>query len=213
MRQPIFAAMICVAVAATAGTTSCPADAQPSDARSSDATPSDAKLFEAEPSGTKPFEAELFVDFGAQLSRVSSKIANRDAKIDDRSASLHLGIGARRSLGDRSDLAVRLEADDIDGDLLLALRALDFRRHISDHLAWTGFLGVARLDLATPAYGWYLGGGVQFKDLMPSWDLGVDIRYGDRLARDNVLPSDPQGGSPDNFHSVYGVSVYLSYRF
>ena len=73
--------------------------------------------------------------------------------------------------------------------------------------------GAARLDLATPAYGYYFGGGVQFKDLRPHWDLSVDLRYGDKIARDNLLSTDPQGGSPDNFYDLVGFSVYLSRRF
>ena len=58
----------------------------------------------------------------------------------------------------------------------------------------TAFFGAARLDLATPAYGYYLGTGVQVKELWPSWSLAIDLRYGDKIARDNVLPTDPQGG-------------------
>jgi hypothetical protein len=106
-----------------------------------------------------------------------------------------------------------VELDDIDGDLLLAVRALDYRRHLTDRFAVTAFLGAARLDLATPAYGYYLGTGVQLKELWPSWSLSVDLRYGDKIARDNVLPSDPQGGKNDNFYDLSGVSVYLSRRF
>jgi hypothetical protein len=97
--------------------------------------------------------------------------------------------------------------------LFLAVRALDYRRHLSERIAVSAFLGAARLDLATPAYGYYAGGGVQLKELLPSWDLSIDVRLGDEVARDNLLPSDPQGGSPDNFYDITGVSVYFSRRF
>jgi hypothetical protein len=158
--------------------------------------------------------AEVFVDVGAQSSRLSSKIANQPGNIESTDSGLHLGIGVRRGMpSGRGALAVRLELDEIGSDLFLAVRPLDYRRNLSERLAWTGFFGVARLALGTPAYGWYAGGGLQVKEVLPSWDLGIDLRYGDRLARDNILPSDPQGGSPDNFHSVYGVSIYLSRRF
>jgi hypothetical protein len=93
------------------------------------------------------------------------------------------------------------------------VRALDYRRHLSQRLALTAFAGAARLDLDTAAYGYYLGGGVQLKDLWPRWSLGIDLRIGDKLARDNVLPTDPQGGRPDNFYDLSGVSVYLSRSF
>lgn len=167
----------------------------------------------AEPSAAAPARAQVFLDLGAQVARTSSLIANQPAKIDRTDSSLHVGVGVRRSIGDRGDLAVRLELDRLGSALFLGVRPLDYRRNVSDRLAWTGFFGVARLGLGTPAYGWYLGGGLQVKSVLPSWDLGLDLRYGDRLARDNLLPADPKGGSPDNFHAVYGVSVYLSRRF
>lgn len=160
-----------------------------------------------------PASAELFVDVGATGSRVDSIIANRVGKVSRDEAGLHLGFGARRSIGERSDLSVRVELDSVGSDWLLAVRALDYRFHLSDRFAVSGFLGAARLDLATPAYGYYLGLGGQWKDVTPGWDLSLDLHVSDKVARDNLLPSDPQGGSPDNFYDVYGLSVYLSYRF
>ena len=160
-----------------------------------------------------PATAEVFLDAGLNASRVESKIALIDARQHQSSSGWHLGVGARRAFGARNDIGVRLELDDVDSNLLLAVRALDFRRRVSERLAYTAFAGVARLDLATPAYGYYLGSGVQIGEIVPRWDLGIDLRLGDELARDNVLPSDPQGGSPDNFYSLTGLALYLSYRF
>ena len=74
----------------------------------------------------------------------------------------------------------------------------------------TAFVGAARLDLATPAYGYYLGGGVELKELWPSWSLAVDVRFGDKLARDNVLPTrSARRDRPDNFYDLRGVSRLL----
>lgn len=157
-------------------------------------------------------KADVFVDVGAHSSRVEADIANADV-VETTESGLHVGVGASRSVGERSEFGVRLELDSLGGDLLLAVRALDYKRHISERFAWSAFLGAARLDLATPAYGYYAGGGVQFKDIMPGWDLNLDLRYGDKVARDNVLPNDPQGGRPDNFYDITGVSLYLGYRF
>lgn len=156
---------------------------------------------------------EPFVDLGLNSSRVGAKIANRQARITTSTTGLHVGVGMRRELPKGGNIGVRLELDDVDSNTLLAIRALDYRFNLSQRLAINAFAGAARLDLATPAYGYYFGGGVQFKDLRPKWDLSVDIRYGDKIARDNLLPSDPQGGSPDNFYDLTGISVYLSRRF
>ena len=160
-----------------------------------------------------PARAEWFIDLGAGANHVESKLALSDEWVGSTSGSAHVGIGVRRAVGERSDIGVRLELDSIDSDLYLAVRAVDYRRHVSENVAVGFFLGVARLDLATPAYGYYWGAGVTLEELLQRWDLGIDLRLGDNLARDNLLPSDPQGGSPDNFHEVSSLSFYLSRRF
>ncbi len=162
---------------------------------------------------TRPVGAEAFFDIGVGSSRIESRNTDVSARPDRTETGLHLGVGASRRVGERGELSVRLELDDLGSDLLLAVRALDYRRHISERLAFNVFIGAARLDLETPAYGYYYGGGIQFKELVPNWDLSIDLRIADEVARDNLLPSDPQGGNPDNFRDIFGVSVYLTRRF
>jgi hypothetical protein len=157
--------------------------------------------------------AEAFVDLGVGSTRVEADIPTLPDKATSTASGVHLGAGLRRELTQGS-IGARIELDDVDGDWLLAVRALDYRRHVSQRFALTAFAGAARLDLATPAYGYYFGGGFEVKDLRPNWTLAVDVRRGDKIARDNLLPSDPQGGSrPDSFYDLAGVSVYLSRRF
>jgi hypothetical protein len=157
--------------------------------------------------------AEPFVDVGIGTAHVEAKVANQDGTVNSTDSGLHLGIGVRRALAGKGEIGVRLELDDVGGDALLAVRAIDYRFNRSDRLALGGFFGAARLSLATPAYGYYLGGGVQLKEIVAGWDLSIDLRLGDKIARDNILPSDPQGGSSDNFYDLTGLSVYLSRRF
>jgi len=161
--------------------------------------------------GATDARADLFLDVGLHGTHVEADVATF-TRVTTSESGLHLGAGLRRELA-RGSIGARVELDDIDGDLLLAVRALDYRRHLTQRFAVTGFLGAARLDLATPAYGYYWGTGVQLKDLWPSWSLAIDLRYGDKIARDNLLASDPQGGKDDNFYDLSGVSVYLSRRF
>lgn len=160
-----------------------------------------------------PARADVFVDAGAQTSRVKARIANMADTVETTESGIHAGIGASRRVGERSEIGARLELDTMGSDLFLAVRAVDYRYYLSDRFAVSGFVGAARLDLATPAYGWYFGGGLGLRDVMPNFDLNLDLRYGDKVARDNLLPTDPQGGSPDNFYDILGISVYLSYRF
>jgi hypothetical protein len=161
-----------------------------------------------------PASAEMFVDLGVNASRVESLYGDSDVKVSRSGTGIHLGLGVRRSVAERSDLSFRLEVDDVDSDTMIAVRALDYRYNLSDRFAVNAFLGAARLNLATPAYGYYVGFGVQWKEILEHWDLGLDLRYGDKVARDNLLPSDPEASRrPDNFHDVTGASLYLSYRF
>jgi hypothetical protein len=157
--------------------------------------------------------AEPFIDIGVSSTRVEADIATLTGKVTSTDGSLHFGAGVRRELKKGGDIGVRLELDNVDSNLLIAVRALDYRHSLSDHLGLGAFIGAARLDLATPAYGYYLGGGVQLKELVRGWDLSIDLRLGDKIARDNLLPADPQGGRSDNFYDLTGVSVYLSRRF
>ena len=55
--------------------------------------------------------------------------------------------------------------------MLLGVRALDYRYRFANPLALSFFLGASRYDLATPAYGYYLGAGVQWRDILPGFDL------------------------------------------
>jgi hypothetical protein len=155
--------------------------------------------------------AEAFLAFGLHGTRVEADVATF-TRVTTTESGVHLGAGVRREL-DRGSIGARVELDNVDGDLLLAVRAMDYRRHLTQRFAVTAFLGAARLDLATPAYGYYLGGGVELKELRPNWDLAIDLRYGDKIARDNLLPSDPQGGKNDNFYDLSGIAVYLTRRF
>ena len=162
-----------------------------------------------------PAWAGVFVDVGGNVTSISSKIALQvqPGNIVTSESGVHLGVGARRSISARADIGVRIEWDKFGPNPFFAVRAFDYRHNVSKRLAATAFLGAARLGLGTPAFGYYLGGGVQLKSLFPHWDFNVDFRYGDRLARDNLLPTDPKGGSPDNFHSIYGLSFYFSRNF
>jgi len=154
--------------------------------------------------------AEAFVDVGVNGTHVEADIATLAEKVTSDSSGLHLGGGFRRELTQGS-IGARIELDDLDGDLLLAVRAFDYRRHVSQRLALTAFAGAARLDLDTPAYGYYLGGGVQLKELWPRWSLAIDLRLGDKLARDNFLSS--AGSRPDDFYDLSGLTIYLSRGF
>jgi hypothetical protein len=75
------------------------------------------------------------------------------------------------------------------------------------------FAGVARYNLATPAYSLYGGLGGQWRNILPEWDVGVDFRYAQNVARNHVLATDVQGVRPDSFYKIESGTLYLTRRF
>lgn len=167
--------------------------------------------------GERAAGAELFVDAGVNISAVQIELGDgvgeRKRKTSNEVAP-HIGVGARRAVSEHNDLGVRVELDRVNDEMLLAVRALDYRYRFDNPLALTAFAGAARYNLATPAYGYYFGAGVQWRDVLPHFDVSVDARYMDKLARDKLLPGDPGSAKrPDSFYDVTGATVSLSYKF
>jgi len=159
--------------------------------------------------------SELYVDAGVTTNRVQQDVLSLQPRTTTPSSSgAHLGVGARRQVSEHQDLGVALEADDVRGRSLFSVRALDYRYRFDGPLALDVFLGAARYSLNTPAYGWYLGAGPQWRNVLPGWDLEVNYRYGVKISRLRTLSTEPQGGyRPDAFYNVYLLSLGVSRRF
>jgi hypothetical protein len=157
---------------------------------------------------------ERFVDFGVGASIVHIDIQPTLAVVSTKAAlDPHFGVGARREVADRNDLGVRLEFDKANGHDLIGVRALDYRHRFASPVALGVFVGAARYDLATPAYSIYYGSGLQFRDMVPGWDVNLELRHAQNLARDHLLATDQQGPRPDSFYKVDSALVYLSRKF
>ncbi|WP_115717011.1 hypothetical protein [Gallaecimonas mangrovi] len=162
--------------------------------------------------------AEVFVDIGVNENKVDVNLTDGDpASYTNAKLGYHAGLGARRKASDNSDIGFRIEVDSIDGKNMLAVRAFDYRYKFNSDWAVSAFLGGARYNLATPAFGYYTGVGVAKLNIMPGWDLNFDLRYGNKVARDKLEPSDTSSTGysdrPDVFYSIYSASLYLSYKF
>ena len=158
--------------------------------------------------------AELFVDAGMSVSKVRADVQQGiPIPTSKWGFGPHIGVGARRAVSANNDLGVRLEVDEADHHSLIGVRAVDYRYRFSEHFALGLYAGVARYNLATPAYSLYAGLGSQWRNILPKWDLGIDFRYAQNVARDHVLASDPQGVSPDSFYKIETGLLYLSRRF
>lgn len=164
--------------------------------------------------GTGDAGNELFVDAGVNSLRIRTDLTATTPKTTGSATQgAHVALGARRSVSEHSDLGARVELDEIGGKSLIGVRLIDYRYRFRSPLAIAAFAGAARYSLATPAYGFYYGIGLQWRDLLPHLDAGIDVRYYDSVARDHLLPSDPQSTRPDSFYDIFGGVFSLTYRF
>jgi hypothetical protein len=164
--------------------------------------------------GAEDASGQVFVDAGVNAFRVRTDLTELTPRTTGpRMSAAHFALGARRAVSDHSDLGARVEFDDLGGKNLTGVRLVDYRYRYQGPLALTAFLGAARYDLATPAYGFYYGVGLQWHDLLPHVDASAEMRFYDSVARDHLLPSDPQTTRPDSFYDIWGPVVSLTYHF
>jgi hypothetical protein len=168
--------------------------------------------------GANEHGAEVFVDAGGNLSEVRINLqATIPATTTSPGIGPHFAVGARRAVTEKGDLGVRLEYDQVDSHALIGARLIDYRHRFGDSFALNAFAGVDRYNLATPAYSIYAGFGPEWRNFLPrwlpKWDLSLDLRYGQNIARDHILASDPVGPRPDSFYKIESAVLYLTRRF
>jgi hypothetical protein len=168
--------------------------------------------------GANPKGSEVFADIGINVNRVT---VNLDPEIAQYNTPVgtgpHFALGARRAVSTNNDLGARVEIDEIQSHMLIGFRAVDWRyRFDGDAFAVGAFFGVNRYQLATPAYSEYAGLGAEWRNFLPwlpKWDLGLDFRHAQNIARDHVLPTDPRGSRPDSFYKIDSAVLYVSRHF
>jgi len=167
--------------------------------------------------GQRPDGDELYVSAGADYYRtlINLNLTAYPRHYTKYKAGPYIALGARRRVSTHQDLGVALEADDISGRSLLSVRMLDYRYRFGWQIAVNAFVGASRYSLATPAYGLYWGAGLQWRNVLPGWDVGVDYRSVVYAQRQRDLPTDPQPGGvkPDSLTSIYSWTLYLSRKF
>jgi hypothetical protein len=166
-------------------------------------------------SATPPEGMEFHIDAGAVASKVIADIASNIPRVDTGVGfGPHLTIGARRAASEHQDLGAALDLDAVHGVSLFSARLIDYRYRFNNPLALNLFLGAARYVAPTPAYGFIYGAGLQWRNVLPHWDVGIDFRYGSKIDRIRTLPSDPQGGyRQDAYYDISLGTLYVSRKF
>jgi hypothetical protein len=178
-------------------------------------TRDDGSLDEDSYSGAPPAHgAERFVDVGINLNKIRTDLEpGIPVTSSGWGVDPHFGLGVRRAVSANNDLGVRVEVDEVQGHSLIGVRAIDYRYRFTDSFALGLFAGATRYDAATPAYSVYFGAGGLWRDIFPKWDLGLDLRHAQNVARDHLLATDPQGARPETFYKIETALLYLSRRF
>jgi len=158
---------------------------------------------------------EFHIDAGAVASSVIADITAVTPRVNSGfGIGPHLTVGGRRAASQHQDLGSAIDLDDVHGVSLLGARIFDYRYRFENPLALNLFAGVARYVAPTPAYGLYFGAGLQWRNVLPHWDVGFDLRYASQVNRIRTLPSDPQGGyRHDAYYDISLGTLYVSRKF
>jgi hypothetical protein len=183
--------------------------------RYGDALHSDEGEGEDYAAATPPEGMEFHIDAGVVASSVVSDITVNIPRVTTGVGyGPHLTVGARRAASQHQDLGAALEADSVHGLSLFGARFFDYRYRFDNPLALNLFIGVGRYAAPTPAYGFYYGAGLQWRNVLPKWDVGIDFRYASKINRIRTLPSDPQGGyRNDAYYDITYGTLYVSRKF
>jgi hypothetical protein len=163
----------------------------------------------------RPDGMEFHIDAGVVASSVTADITSSTPRVSTGVGyGPHLTIGGRRAASEHQDLGAALEADDVHGLSLIGARFFDYRYRFDNPAALNLFIGVGRYAAPTPAYGFYYGAGLQWRNVLPKWDVGIDFRYASKINRIRTLPSDPQGGyRQDAYYDITLGTLYVSRKF
>ena len=129
----------------------------------------------------------------ASTGRASKPTSRRCRTTVSNASGLHVGVGFRRELT-RGSIGARLELDDSTATCSSPSVRSTIGGTCRSGFALTAFAGAARLDLATPAYGYYFGGGVRAQGLWPRWNWHRPSHR--RQARARQRAADRPAGRP-----------------
>ena len=159
------------------------------------------------------------IDFGFSVlkTKVLEDHSNAPDSYGDATTSPLVGFALNKRVGEQSLLGTKIEFQRVDGSLLTAFRAIDYRYIIDGQWQVGAYIGAARYDFRSPAYGYTLGFGAFYQPThWQNWSLGTEVQFMDKMARDKIHPDDIPANAetgPDTFTNMAGLSFTLSYHF
>ncbi|PCK03765.1 MAG: hypothetical protein COA42_19825 [Alteromonadaceae bacterium] len=162
---------------------------------------------------------ERYVNIGVNSHDVS--FSTGDAAVDASSqqdSGFHLGFGFRNQYGksQKHYFGFGVEADELLGDVVLGLRALDYQYQIHDKFRIGAYFGGAQLDSGAAQTGYYTGLNLSYLNVIKNLDVVLDYRVTDDLARDRLFDDDPQDPlmrTNDIFLEYTVFAAYFNWRF
>ncbi len=162
---------------------------------------------------------EMHIGAGANYYSVNYTTGDLELDSENETGSgYHFNWGIRKSFGEtqRHYIGAGLDIDDIAGNRVLGLKAIDYQYATGKNTRLGAFIGAASMDSGLPQNGYYYGAHATLNNFPGPFDLKAELRYGSGLARDRLLDDDPQDpvyNRPDIFNSYSSAAISLNYRF
>ncbi|MBU2916944.1 hypothetical protein KO505_03075 [Psychrosphaera sp. F3M07] len=162
---------------------------------------------------------QLRLDAGANIffGRLYEAINEPIPEYESAKLGQYLAIAVHKPISDTSSIGTRLDIQNFNDHVLLSVRAIDYQYSLSKSFTTNIFLGAARYQFRTPAYGYSAGIGMLYQpNEWGNWGLQTEFQYFDMLARDKLTAEDPTGAEYnglDSFTYFQAISIGVNYYF
>jgi hypothetical protein len=126
------------------------------------------------------------------------------------------GISVSMPVSQHAQIGSKLSYHKIGEANLTSFRAIDYQYALNNEWSVGGFMGAARYDFRTTAFGYHVGVGAFYRPATwGQWGVSLEAQFADKLARDKLHEDDLKGPNvgPDSFVDVRILALALNYYF
>ncbi|MDU0113634.1 hypothetical protein RT723_11620 [Psychrosphaera aquimarina] len=166
--------------------------------------------------GAEPYQLRLDLGIDQYISRANESVTEELPDYSSVKTGQYLAIAVQKPISFSSSIGSRIDIQGYDDHTLISVRAIDYHLTLSESFSTNIFLGAARYQFRTPAYGYAGGLGLLYHpSKWGNWGLQLEARYFDALARDKLSINDPPSidSTPDSFYSIQALSIGINYYF